>query len=171
MDIDQFPIMDLEKIPTAGVVEKAGEPENAEERLAVTSEGRLVEEEIPTLSYDEVERMISRSEQVADRLEEEVIRYYGGGFVSGLRTRMSGWSESLLTKGEKAVDWVEAKGIPLPKSKLGMRCLSAGMGTVGAVIPGGAVLLALSVVLWRRDPASRNMPPSGLTPVSQSYAE
>ncbi len=164
--------MPFESVPTVNASEKGEETENTNERLAVTEEGELVQEEIPTLSYDEVERMISHSEKVADQLEEEVIRQYGGGFVSGLRSKMSEWSESLLTKGEHAVDWMEAKGIPLPKSKLGMRCLSAGMGTAGAVIPGGAVLLALSVVLWRSDPTSRNTAPvSELTTSVHAYAE
>ncbi len=149
--------MPFEERPVVGATEKNKETETVEERMVVTSEGDLKTEQGPT-----VDEMLSRTEKLSDQLEEEVIHRYGGGFVTKLREKMAGWSEALLQKGEKTVDWFEKKGIPLPKSKLGMRLLSVGVGTAGSFIPGGAMLWGLSIVLWKREPGARKEFPSEL---------
>lgn len=75
---------------------------------------------------------------------------FGQEFSSNLRSRMNGWMETLVEKGDTALDRIEAKGMPLPKSKLGMRVLSGVTGVTGAIVPGLGVLLPLSYVLWKR---------------------
>lgn len=102
------------------------------------------------LEPTQAEKMLRATEALSIDLKATNNARFGQEFSSNLRSRMSGWMETLVEKGDTALDRIEAKGMPLPKSKLGMRVLSGVTGVTGAVVPGLGVLLPLSYVLWKR---------------------
>lgn len=98
----------------------------------------------------QAEKILRATESLAIDLKATNNARFGQEFSATLRSRMNGWMETLVEKGDTAIDRMEAKGVPLPKSKLGMRVLSGVTGVTGAVVPGLGVLLPLSYVLWKR---------------------
>lgn len=96
------------------------------------------------------EKMLQATESLSIELKATNNARFGQEFSSNLRSRMNGWMDALIEKGDIAIDRIEAKGVPLPKSKIGMRVLSGVTGVTGAVVPGLGVLLPLSYVLWKR---------------------
>ncbi len=102
------------------------------------------------LEPTQAEKILRATEALSIDLKATNNARFGQEFSSNLRSRMSGWMETLVEKGDTALDRIEAKGMPLPKSKLGMRVLSGSTDVTGAVVPGLGVLLPLSYVLWKR---------------------
>lgn len=104
--------------------------------------------EAPNLT--QAEKMLRATEALAIDLKATNNARFGQEFSTTIQSRMNGWMEALVQKGDTAIDRIEARGVPLPKSKLGMRVLSGVTGVTGAVVPGLGVLLPLSYVLWKR---------------------
>ncbi len=100
-----------------------------------------------------MKNMLAAAETYADELEAEVVSRFGARFLLGFREKAVSFIESLSRKGELSLDWVESKGIPLPKSKVGTCLLSGTMAVVGAIPPGGVFLVAFAYVLFRRNAA------------------
>lgn len=163
--------MPFERIPSVSQVSPASTETDDGSAFAMHDpDGLTIENAADTKGSHAVEEMLSRAESLSDRLEEAVFHRYGRKFWGKLSDVMAKWSEPLIHRGEKAVDWIEKQGVQLPKSKLGMRILSTGVGTAGSFIPGGAVLWGLSIVLWNRDPKSDPSPEPELNPLSNEYA-
>lgn len=98
----------------------------------------------------DMEMMLARADQADIELESKITDRFGEGFSDDAQSKLKAWTESLLSKGEKAIDWIEVKGLPLPKSKLGMRMLGGAMGITGSVVPGLGILLPVAYILWKR---------------------
>lgn len=109
--------------------------------------------EAPQKMKDEsfrVEIMLARAEQADMKLESDIAERFGTEFSHDAQSRLKTWTQSFLAKGDDAIDWIEVKGLPLPKSKLGMRMLGGAMGVTGSVVPGLGILLPLAYILWKR---------------------
>lgn len=102
-----------------------------------------------TLIFD-MEMMLTRADQADMELESKIADQFGEGFSDDAQSKLKAWTESLLSKGEDAIDWIEVKGLPLPKSKLGMRMLGGAMGITGSIVPGLGILLPVAYILWKR---------------------
>jgi len=102
----------------------------------------------------DAEAMLARAEQADRELESEIAERFGENFLGDAQSKLKAWTESLLSKGENAIDWIEVKGLPLPKSKLGMRLLGGAMGITGSVVPGLGILLPVAYILWKRSSTS-----------------
>jgi hypothetical protein len=94
--------------------------------------------------------MLTRADQADMELESKIADRFGESFSDDAQSKLKAWTESLLSKGESAIDWIEVKGLPLPKSKLGMRMLGGAMGITGSVVPGLGILLPVAYILWKR---------------------
>ena len=94
--------------------------------------------------------MLKRAEAVDLRFKNEISDKYGYGFYKRIQDKISLLSKDFFYKGEVAIDWVEAKGLPLPTSKLGMQAWSAATGVVAVIVPGLGVLLPVAYILWKR---------------------
>ena len=97
-----------------------------------------------------IEMMLARADQADMELESKIADRFGESFSDDAQSKLKAWTESLLSKGEDAIDWIEVKGLPLPKSKLGMRMLGGAMGITGSVVPGLGILLPVAYILWKR---------------------
>ena len=97
-----------------------------------------------------MEMMLARADQADMELESKIADRFGESFSDDAQSKLKAWTESLLSKGESAIDWIEVKGLPLPKSKLGMRMLGGAMGITGSVVPGLGILLPVAYILWKR---------------------
>ena len=98
----------------------------------------------------EGESLLSRLETEDASLEAAVDGKYGENFSARLRGYCGEKWEKMLEKGDGFVNWAEQKGIPLPKSKVGMRTLAGVTGVAGTAVPGLGVLLPVAYILWRR---------------------
>lgn len=98
----------------------------------------------------DVEAMLARAQRIDKELESEITERFGEKFLDNARSKLQAWTQSLLSKGESAINWIEMKGLPLPKSKLGMRMLGGTMGIAGSVVPGLGILLPVAYILWKR---------------------
>lgn len=101
------------------------------------------------IAAEEADELLFAAEAINAELDREIVERFGEGFYSKACVRMNSWAEAFLKKGDDTIDWVEAKGLPLPKSKVGMRMLSGVIGATG-MAPGLGVLLPLAYVLWKR---------------------
>lgn len=108
---------------------------------------KSLEKETPT---SDMEMMLARADQADMELESKIADRFGESFSDDAQSKLKAWTESLLSKGEGAIDWIEVKGLPLPKSKLGMRMLGGAMGITGSVVPGLGILLPVAYILWKR---------------------
>lgn len=102
-----------------------------------------------------VMELLNRTEALSVELDEQITERFGADFLERLQGKMNMWAESFLVKGDKALSWVEMKGVPLPKTRAGARILSGCIGTAGAVIPGLGIMLPIAYVLWKRSATQR----------------
>lgn len=119
----------------------------------------------------DIETLLSITEKIDVQLGEEITHRFGKGFYDTLRGRMGSLAASFLAKGDGTIDWVEAKGLPLPTSKAGIRVLSGVIGVTGSVVPGLGILLPLSYVLWQRSNAPTENILSAPTDLEKQYAQ
>lgn len=126
-------------------------PEDAEFPSSLREEPASPRELGP--STPEEDELIAKLEAENLKLDMEMGERYGEGFMEQMTERMGNWLETMTKKGEGYVAWAESRGVPLPKSKMGLRVLSGVTGSIGAVTPGGAPLLALAYIFWKRSNA------------------
>ena len=114
----------------------------------------------------EGEGLLARFEVADEALEARIEEKYGEGFSSRAKEVFSRKWDGLLEKGDGFLNWVEAKGLPLPKTKVGLQVLAGTTGVTGSVIPGLGVLLPVAYLLWQR---SKNLAvPMNADPVGET---
>lgn len=117
--------------------------------IPVNNNGPKEPQEIETPS-SRIEMMLARAGETDMKLENNIAERFGAEFSHEAKSKLRAWTDSFLAKGENAIDWIEIKGLPLPKSKLGMRMLGGAMGVTGSVVPGLGILLPVAYILWKR---------------------
>lgn len=113
---------------------------------------------LPTTSESpetsEMASLLLKAEGMEHEIDSELSEKYGEGFLRGLSEKMNDWGQKFLEKGDTTLNWAEAKGLPIPKSKAGLYLYSGASGALGIVVPGLGVLLPLSYILYKRGVAS-----------------
>ncbi len=122
---------------------------------------------LPTTSESpetsEIASLLLKAEGMEHEIDSELSEKFSEGFLQRLSEKMSDWEQQFLTRGNAALDWTEARGLPIPKSQAGLYAYSAATGALGIVVPGLGVLLPLSYVLYTR---GKNM--NGGSPLTQN---
>lgn len=94
--------------------------------------------------------LLQGTETLNTELDTQITERFGSGFVYRLRERAVRFGTRMMTAGNTALDKMAERGIPIPKSKTGMRILAASAGTAGIVIPGLGILIPAAYMLWKR---------------------
>lgn len=98
----------------------------------------------------EGEGLLARLESEDQSLETAVDAKYGENFSERVKEYCGAKWQKLLEQGDGFITWAEQKGLPLPRSKVGMRTLAGVTGVAGTAVPGLGVLLPVAYILWKR---------------------
>lgn len=103
-----------------------------------------------SVASPEAEALLARLEAEDIRLDQEMNEKWGEGFFENVKERGEAWWNSLVEKGDGFLEWAQEKGLPLPKTRVGMRALAGATGVAGAVVPGLGVFLPAAYLLWKK---------------------